>query len=82
MFGDAIKAEKVAIVVVVLTLTHRYNAVRGHRAGPNNSGVEDYLARYCCSFTFLIPGIIKDACYLRQKKTCELRSAVRLTGQM
>ena len=24
--------------VVVLTLTHRYNAVRGHRTGSNNSG--------------------------------------------
>ena len=33
------------IVVVVLTLTHRYNAVRGHRTGSNNSGAEDYLRR-------------------------------------
>ena len=32
-------------VVVVLTLTHRYNAVRGHRTGSNNSGAEDYLRR-------------------------------------
>ena len=32
-------------VVVVITLTHRYNAVRGHRTGSNNSGVEDYLRR-------------------------------------
>ena len=31
--------------VVVLTLTHRYNAVRGHRTGSNNSGAEDYLKR-------------------------------------
>ena len=31
--------------VVVLALTHRYNAVRGHRTGANNSGVEDYLRR-------------------------------------
>ena len=29
-------------IVVVLTLTHRYNAVRGHKAGSNNSGAEDY----------------------------------------
>ena len=26
-----------AVVAVVLTLTHRYNAVRGHRTGSNNS---------------------------------------------
>ena len=26
-----------------LTLTHLYDAVRGHRTGSNNSGVEDYL---------------------------------------
>ena len=31
------------VVIVVVTLTHRYNAVRGHRTGSNNSGVEDYL---------------------------------------
>ena len=29
--------------VVVLTLTHRYNAVRGHMTGSNNSRAEDYL---------------------------------------
>ena len=28
------------IIVVVLTLTHRYNAVRDHRTGSNNSGVK------------------------------------------
>ena len=33
------------VVVVVLTLTHRYNAVRGNRTGSSNSGVEDYLRR-------------------------------------
>ena len=33
------------IVVVVLTLTHGYNAVRGHRTGSNNSGAEDYFRR-------------------------------------
>ena len=31
--------------VVVLTLTHRCNAVRGHRTGSNNSGAEAYLRR-------------------------------------
>ena len=33
------------LLIVVLTLTHRYNAVRGHRTalGSNNSGAEDYL---------------------------------------
>ena len=30
-------------VAVVLTLTHRYNAVRGHRTGSNSSGVEEGL---------------------------------------
>ena len=33
------------VVVVVRTLTHRYIAVRGHRTGSTNSGVEDYLTR-------------------------------------
>ena len=28
---------------VVLSLTHRCNAVRGHRTGSGNSGAEDYL---------------------------------------
>ena len=28
-------------VVVVLTLTRRYNAVRGHRTGSNNCGVPE-----------------------------------------
>ena len=28
-----------------LTLTHRYNAVRGHITGSNNPGAEDYLRR-------------------------------------
>ena len=32
-------------VVVVLTLTHRHNAVRGSRTGSNNSRVEDHLRR-------------------------------------
>ena len=30
---------------VVLTLTHHYNAVRGHRTGSNTSGTEDYLRK-------------------------------------
>ena len=28
-------------IVVVLTLTHGHTAVRGHRTGSNNPGVED-----------------------------------------
>ena len=28
-----------------VVLTHRYNAVRGHTTGANNSGAEDYLRR-------------------------------------
>ena len=32
-------------VVVVLTLTHGYNAVRGHKTGSNNSGAKNYLRR-------------------------------------
>ena len=30
---------------VFLTLSHRYNVVRGHRTGCNNSGAEKYLRR-------------------------------------
>ena len=37
--------EATYVVIVVLTLTHRYNAVGGHRTGSNNSGAEDYLTR-------------------------------------
>ena len=33
----------VAVLVLVLTRTHRYNAARGHRTGSNNSGAEDYI---------------------------------------
>ena len=33
------------VVVAVLRLTHRYNAVRAHRTGSKNSGVRDYLRR-------------------------------------
>ena len=36
---------RVVVVVVVLALIHRYNAVRGHRTGSNNSGAEDDLRR-------------------------------------
>ena len=35
----------VRVVDVVITLTHRSNAVRGHRTGSNNLAVEDYLRR-------------------------------------
>ena len=31
--------------LVVLTVTHGYNAVRGHRTGSKNSGVGYYLRR-------------------------------------
>ena len=37
--------QQVVTYVVVLTLTHGYNAVRVHRTGPSNSGAEDYLRR-------------------------------------
>ena len=33
------------VVVVDLILTHRYNAVRGRKAGSNKSGTEDYVRR-------------------------------------
>ena len=36
---------RVLVVAVVLTLTCRYNVVRGHRTGSNYSGVEDYVRR-------------------------------------
>ena len=49
-----------------LTLTHRCNAVRGHRTCSNNSGVEDYLRRKTNKnrrkYTQL-----KQIVYLRQK---------------
>ena len=32
----------IVVVVVVLTWTHRYNAVRGHRTGSNNSVMEHH----------------------------------------
>ena len=37
-------ARYIVVVVIVLTLTHRYNAVLGHKTGSNNSGAEDYLS--------------------------------------
>ena len=37
--------QDVGVFVVALTLTHRYNAVRGHRTGSNNSGAEGYPRR-------------------------------------
>ena len=33
-------------VVVVLTLTHRYNAIPGHKTGSNNSGVTSTRVQY------------------------------------
>ena len=39
------RSKGVVVVVVVLTLTHGYNAARGHRKGSNKSGAEDYLRR-------------------------------------
>ena len=36
--GVLLLDELAIVVVIVLTLTHRYNAVRGHRTGSNNSG--------------------------------------------
>ena len=35
----------VIVVLVLHELIASYNAVRGHRTGSNNSGVEDYLRR-------------------------------------
>ena len=35
-----------AATVAILTLSHGYNAVRGHwRTGANSSGVEEYLTK-------------------------------------
>ena len=39
------RIESILVAVVVVTLNRRCNAVRGHRTGSNNSGVEDYLRR-------------------------------------
>ena len=35
----------VVVVVVDLTLTHRYNAIRGRKTGSHKSGVDDYVRR-------------------------------------
>ena len=35
----------VTVVVVVVTLTHRYNAVRRHRPGSSNSEAENHLTQ-------------------------------------
>ena len=43
--GAIHKGILIVVVDVVLTLTHRCNAVRGHRTGSNNSGAENYLRR-------------------------------------
>ena len=54
-------------VVVVLTLTHRYNAVRGHRTGSNNSGAENYLRRKTNENRRYHTQELKQIVYLRQK---------------
>ena len=43
--GTRIPSVYTGIIVVLLTLTHGYNAVRGHRTGSTNSGAEDLLRR-------------------------------------
>ena len=41
---NKIKRQHVILFLFLfITLTHRCNAVRGHRTGSNNSRVEDYL---------------------------------------
>ena len=45
-YGSSVRVVVIVVVLVVLTSTHRYNALRGHRrTGSNNSGAEDYLRR-------------------------------------
>ena len=41
-----------AAVIVVLVLTRHKNAVRGHRTGSNNSGLEVYLSK---KMSYIIP---------------------------
>ena len=56
------------IVVVVLALTHRYNAVRGPWTGSNNSGAKDYLRRKTNEIkTEDNTHKLKQIVYLRQK---------------
>ena len=45
LWYDTTAVYRKQLLVVVLTLTHRHNEVRGHRTGSNNSGAEDYLRR-------------------------------------
>ena len=40
IIDDIIPRTPLVVAVVVLTLTHRYNAVRGHSTGSNNSRAE------------------------------------------
>ena len=46
-FGDIVVVVVVVagvfVVVVVVKLSHRHNAVRGHRTDSNNSEVEEHL---------------------------------------
>ena len=62
----------VAVVVFVLTLTHRCNAVRGHRTGSDNSVAEDYLRKKTNKRQKIIYPITETNCrqivHLRQKK--------------
>ena len=56
------------MLVVVLTITHRYNAVRGHRTGSNNSGAEYYLRRSTNKNRRWCTQQLKNILYLRRKK--------------
>ena len=53
--------------IVVLTLTHRFNAVRGHRTGSNNSGAESYLRKKTNKNRRWYTQELKQIVYLRQK---------------
>ena len=46
-----------AAAAAVLALTHRYNAVRGHLTGYNNSGVEDYLRRKINNYSLRVTSL-------------------------
>ena len=62
------RAKIVSFVVAVFTLTHRYNAVRGHRTGSNNSGEDDYPRSKTNKNRTEYIHYLKQIVFLRQKR--------------
>ena len=68
--------------VVVLTLTHGYNAIRSRRTGFNNSGAENYLRRkndFKTEDNTHTKMKLKQIVYLSKDKNKKVRSAYLYT---